>query len=171
LSTRKHSKTGSADAAGNIDSGQLLQSVVSNAPVIIWAYDVEGVITLSDGKGLEAMGVAPGELVGQSVLGVFHPEDHDGVRLQLERLLRDTQRVLRWRFRKIRKDGSELWVEEYGRTVESDDGAKRVLVVCHDITDRVLTERALADSEERFRAVVEQSRDCIFHCSPNRLSA
>ena len=127
-----------------------------------FALDEEGNVVEVNHYGADQLGYTVEELVGQSVLGVFHKEDHDGVRLQLERLLRDTHRVLRWRFRKIRKDGSELWVEEYGRTVIQDDGSKRVLVVCHDITDRVQTERALADSEERFRAVVEQSADCIF---------
>ena len=138
------------------------RDLFDEVPSMYFALDEVGNVVEVNHYGADQLGYTVDELVGRSVLGVFHPEDHDGVRRQLERLLRDTNRVLRWRFRKIRKDGSELWVEEYGRTIEQEDGSRRVLVVCHDITDRVQTERALADSEERFRAVVEQSRDCIF---------
>lgn len=49
----------------------LLNTVLSNSPIILWAFDDKGVFTLSEGKGLEALGLASGEVVGQSVFDVY----------------------------------------------------------------------------------------------------
>jgi diguanylate cyclase (GGDEF)-like protein/PAS domain S-box-containing protein len=45
-----------------------LSVVVSHAPVILFAADRDGVITLSEGKALETLGLKPGEMVGHSML-------------------------------------------------------------------------------------------------------
>ncbi len=48
-----------------------LRTVVTNAPIVLWASDREGKFTLSEGKGLEPQGLKPGELVGQSVFELY----------------------------------------------------------------------------------------------------
>ncbi|MFL7791763.1 MAG: hypothetical protein AB8I69_06450, partial [Anaerolineae bacterium] len=45
-----------------------LRTVISNAPIILFALDREGKFTLSEGKGLEALGFQPGEHVGRIFL-------------------------------------------------------------------------------------------------------
>jgi diguanylate cyclase (GGDEF)-like protein/PAS domain S-box-containing protein len=45
-----------------------LSAVVNHAPVILFATDPQGIITLSEGKALESLGLRPGEMVGRSVL-------------------------------------------------------------------------------------------------------
>jgi two-component system cell cycle sensor histidine kinase/response regulator CckA len=50
-------------------SQERLQAIVSNVPVILFATDKEGTYILAEGKGLEAVGRVPGELVGMSVFG------------------------------------------------------------------------------------------------------
>src|SRR5206468_1125905 len=46
-----------------------------HAPIAIWTTDAAGVITMSEGAGLAALGVKSGQLVGQKLLEVFgaHP--------------------------------------------------------------------------------------------------
>ena len=51
------------------ESQECLRTVITGAPIILFATDHEGVFTLSEGKGLEALGRTPGESVGRSV---FH---------------------------------------------------------------------------------------------------
>jgi PAS domain S-box-containing protein len=43
-----------------------LRSVVANAPVVLFAIDEHGVFTLSEGRGLTALGLEPGQVVGCS---------------------------------------------------------------------------------------------------------
>lgn len=51
-----------------------LKFAVDHAPIVIWAIDTSGTITLSEGAGLSAMGVRSGDLVGQSVFDLY--KDH-----------------------------------------------------------------------------------------------
>jgi PAS domain S-box-containing protein len=51
-----------------------LALAVNHAPIAIWGADIRGVVTLSEGAGLEALGVKSGELVGQSLFDLY--KDH-----------------------------------------------------------------------------------------------
>ena len=44
-----------------------LSAVVNAAPVILFATDADGTITLSEGQALRSLGLEPGEMVGQSI--------------------------------------------------------------------------------------------------------
>lgn len=48
-----------------------LQTVIANLPVVLFALDRHGVITLSEGKGLAALGIASGQSVGQSIIDQY----------------------------------------------------------------------------------------------------
>ncbi len=48
-----------------------LKTLLASAPVILWATDAAGVFTLSEGKGLSALGLRPGEVVGRSVFEFY----------------------------------------------------------------------------------------------------
>ena len=48
-----------------------LRAVIGAAPVVLYALDAEGRFTLFDGRGVGALGLAPGEVVGQSVFDLF----------------------------------------------------------------------------------------------------
>ena len=52
-----------------------LALAVNHAPIVIWAADVHGVVTLSEGAGLSSLGVKSGQLVGQNLFDTFrnHP--------------------------------------------------------------------------------------------------
>jgi PAS domain S-box-containing protein len=52
-------------------SQERLRDVVSNAPVVLFALDREGNFVLSQGKGLERLGLAPDEAVGQSIFHMY----------------------------------------------------------------------------------------------------
>jgi PAS domain S-box-containing protein len=49
------------------ESQARLNAVVSAAPIVLWALDREGRFTLSEGLGLESIGLQPGEAVGRFV--------------------------------------------------------------------------------------------------------
>jgi PAS domain S-box-containing protein len=48
-----------------------LNTVLSHAPIILWAIDREGRFTIFEGKGLEALGLAPADAIGKTGLEVF----------------------------------------------------------------------------------------------------
>lgn len=62
-----------------------LRQVLDAAPLILFALDRYGTFVFSDGRGLEALGLSPGQLVGRSVFEVYadEPEVLDAVRRAL----------------------------------------------------------------------------------------
>jgi rsbT co-antagonist protein RsbR len=52
---------------------QLLQTILDNVPIIVWALDTQGVYTYHDGKEAEHLGLQPGQVIGQSAFDV-HPD-------------------------------------------------------------------------------------------------
>ena len=51
-------------------TGELLAEIAANVPIIVFAVDRNGVVTHSVGKGLQPLGLKPGELLGKSLLEV-----------------------------------------------------------------------------------------------------
>src|SRR4030095_7918072 len=62
-----------------------LRDLIANTPVILFALDRSGMLTLSEGKALDTFGVKPGELVGQSIFDLYHdlPDLHSNTRRAL----------------------------------------------------------------------------------------
>ena len=82
------------------------------------------------------LGYTIDELEGRSVLKLFHEDDRPAVAGQLRICLQSPNLVYRWQFRKIRKDGELLWVEETAQAVYDVSGVLNILIVCQDVTAR-----------------------------------
>ncbi|HEY3216061.1 MAG TPA: PAS domain S-box protein [Candidatus Eisenbacteria bacterium] len=61
---------------------QRLRTVVANTPIVLFALDRDGIFTLSEGKGLAALGLQPGQVIGQSIYDLYReaPEILENVR-------------------------------------------------------------------------------------------
>jgi PAS domain S-box-containing protein len=115
-------------------------------PSMYFTVDVEGNVLSVNHFGAEQLGYTPEELVGHSVLDVFHEDDKKAVSEQLSHCIKNPGQVFRWEFRKVRRDGTMLWVRESARTLNGANGNIVVLIVCEDITERKHMEEALRQS-------------------------
>ncbi|MEK7745171.1 MAG: ATP-binding protein, partial [Elusimicrobiota bacterium] len=59
--------------------------VVACAPIVLFALDQDGVFTLSEGRGLDGLGLKPGEVVGRSVFEVY--KDNPAILANIRRAL------------------------------------------------------------------------------------
>lgn len=57
-------------------SKQRLRTIITNAPVVLFALDENAVFTMSEGKGLERLGLQPGGLVGHCAFELFEHIPH-----------------------------------------------------------------------------------------------
>lgn len=64
---------------------QLLQTILENVPILVWAINPEGMFTYHDGKTAEIAGLSQGQLIGTSFFEVYRdsPEGIDHVRRAL----------------------------------------------------------------------------------------
>jgi PAS domain S-box-containing protein len=61
--------------------------------------------------------------------------------------------VMSWEIRKVRRDGSVIWVRETAKAMRRIDGSPVVLIACEDVTLRKRTEADLRESERRHRHI------------------
>lgn len=123
------------------------REIFEHNPVMYFVIDPTGTVLSVNASGAGQLGYTVGELVGQSVLRVFFEEDRDAVQKNVAACLEELGHSHSWEIRKVRKDGTVLWVRENAKAVRRADGKLIVLVACEDITERRRTEDALRLSE------------------------
>ncbi|MDQ3913119.1 MAG: PAS domain S-box protein [Actinomycetota bacterium] len=136
-------------AEGALRKSELqLRSVIANVPVVLFAVDLMGTFTLSEGKGLEALGYEPSEIVGRSVSEVLgHRQE----------ILDDIDRALAGEefsvVREVRSRSFEMWYAPLRARTGEVSG---VIGVTTDITEREQAMEMLREAELRYRTLVEQ---------------
>jgi len=133
------------------ESEERYRVLYEDNPSMYFTVDQDGKVLSVNKFGAEQLGYRPVELVHQDVLQVFHPDDTEAVKRQLAECLANRSRVASWEFRKVRKDGSVLWVRERARTVAGADGTPMVLIVCEDITAQKLAAEERRHLEDQVR--------------------
>ena len=122
------------------------KEVFEHNPVMYFMVDADGTVLSVNTFGAAQLGYQVSELRGQSVLKVFFEEDRDLVRKSFDVCLTDIGQTHSWEIRKVRKDGSALWVRENAKAVRRLDNRSIVLIACEDITERKEAENALRQS-------------------------
>jgi len=117
-----------------------LRTVVEHVPVVLFAFDSDGVFTLSEGRSLAAIGLEPGEVVGESVFDVYadNPE-----------VLENARRALSGEEVVDTVDLGERTFKSWYQPVEAGEDVQRVIGVSMDVTDRTEHERTLERQNER----------------------
>ena len=119
-------------------TAEQLRAVISTVPIVLWAVDRQGIVTLSEGSLLRDIGLQPGQVVGQSIGDLY---------ATVPAVLDFTQQALRGE--------SPAWILDiHGRTFSGcytplRDPAGQVtgaIGVATDITDRVQLEHRLAQT-------------------------
>lgn len=136
-------------------SEERYRALYRDNPSMFFTLDKDGTVISVNAFGASQLGYTIDELVGQSVLKVFYEADKTAVTIQLQRCIQHPGQIDRWQFRKVRKDGTMLWVEELAHAVTAPDGAINVLVVCQDITDR---KQAELEQERLLSQIREQAQ-------------
>jgi len=125
----------SPDNLHGVNLDPLLDVVVRNAPIVLFATDASGVLTLSRGRALDAMGLAQGELVGKSVFDLY--TDEPAVAAGARSALAGQAVTV-----PLRLDG--VVHETMFAPMRDGDGAVTGIVgVATDVTDRVRAQEAL----------------------------
>ncbi|MGY3485826.1 PAS domain S-box-containing protein [Bradyrhizobium sp. USDA 4011] len=123
------------------------KEVFEHNPVMYFMVDATGLVLSVNTFGAAQLGYTVDELLGQSVLRVFAGEDHQTVQRNVAACLDNIGQTHNWEIRKVRKDGSRLWVRENAKAVRRQDDRLIVLIACEDITERKQAENALQQSE------------------------
>ena len=149
-----------------LDIQDRLQLALEGSDLALWECDVETGEAVLGGRGAEILGYLPHEIKPNrcSWEGLTHAEDKSQATRTLNEHLRGETPIWETEFRLRAKSGEWIWVLARGRVVERNEDGKplRIAGTFLDITSRKLSEQALRQSEQRFRAIFEGAKDYIF---------
>jgi PAS domain S-box-containing protein len=151
------------------ESEKQWREVFEHNPVMYFMVSPTGTVLSVNGFGAAQLGYTAAELIGQSVLTVFFKEDRELVNNHVATCLEDLDRSHSWEIRKVRRDGTALWVRENAKAVQRSGNDLIVLIACEDITERRRGERRVEAQYAVTRVLAEA--DSLATAAPHILRA
>jgi len=148
------------------ESGEQLRLAAQAAQLGTYSFDLQTREHVWSPELKAIFGLPPGGVEPQDIMQWVHPEDRDRVHASRQEsfdpggsgVFEDEHRI-------VRPDGSVRWVLVKGRMSFAGEGddqvAKRGVGFVLDITERKVAEQALVESEERYRALVDNANDIV----------
>lgn len=161
LSEQKHSQQ-TIDALSFSEARY--RALFLDNPAMIVMLDAEGTILSANPSCSSQLGYTKEELEGQSGLNLFLEDDRAAVAVELRKCLENPNQVQHWQFRKIRKNGELLWVEETVQAVYSLNGTLNILLVCQDVTVRKRAEEEREQLNVQLEAVLNSITEGVAIC-------
>jgi PAS domain S-box-containing protein len=136
------------------ESEQQWRDVFENNPTMYFMMDAAGTVLAVNPFGAEQLGYNVDELVGQPVLNVFYELDREAARTNVAECLKQLGQSMSWELRRVRKEGSVIWVRDTARAVLRANEPV-VLIACEDITERKNAERRVREQEIELRQMLD----------------
>jgi PAS domain S-box-containing protein len=137
------------------------RALYDDNPSMYFTVDASGTVLSVNEFGAQQLGYTPAQLIGQSVLEMIHEGDREKARRWLASCAVSSGTVSKAEMRKIRRDGSIIWVRKLARAVNGL-GGQTLLIVCEDITERKEAELALAEREAQLGLAGKAARVANF---------
>lgn len=133
-------------------ASEFFEALYQNTPGIMFTVDPADAILTINPLGAQTLGYSVEELVGRPIQDLILPEEHALFLGQLSHCRQAPGRVLQGEFRKVKKDGTPLWVREAANAFPFENRLV-TLVLCEDISERKHLEGQLAAQFERLKEV------------------
>jgi PAS domain S-box-containing protein len=131
------------------EKDQYLRTVVSNAPIVLFATDALGTITISEGKGLDVLGQKQGESVGTNVFERYR--NYPKVVENMRRALRGENFAA-----EVELSSGVIFDTRYSPIRDEKNNVCGVIGTSVDISERKHAERRILADQEQLRALAAE---------------
>ena len=151
-----------------IDSEKRFRVTFEQAAVGITHVSLDGRFLRINKKFCDIVGYSHEEMLALTFQEITHPDDLTENLENVNELLSGNKKVLAIEKRYIRKDDATVWVNLTSTIVrDENDEPDYFVTVGEDISERKRVEEALKKSEQKFRALMEQSPFSVVMNSPD----
>jgi diguanylate cyclase (GGDEF)-like protein/PAS domain S-box-containing protein len=133
-----------------------LQTIIANTPVVLFAINTERIITFSEGKGLQALGLPPGASVGVSVYE--YGAEQPAMVAAVERAFSGEATLIMVKIHGI------VFETRYSPIFDAEGRVTSVIGVATDVTESRRAEQALHQSEEHLQLALQAGYMGVWDC-------
>jgi PAS domain S-box-containing protein len=138
------------------------REIYDNSPVMMHSINMEGVILNVNKKWLEVLGYTRDEVINRSLDLIMTPESARRAFGDILPRYWSQGKIADVSYQYVRKDRTVIDVLLDSTVMNDPDWGSVSLSVIRDVTAQKKAEQALRRSEERFRAIFEGVKDCIY---------
>ena len=163
---RAHAQRTQAEAA-LAASERRFRSLVQNSSDLVTILDPDGTILYASDSAERIVGYSPGDLVGSSLLSYLDSEDARTLQALLHNGNGKSNGAGSVEFSLRRADGSPVWLEAVGTNLLHDATIRGIVLNARDVSERKRADRALRESEERYRDLFDHASDMVCMAAPD----
>ncbi|WP_445241243.1 PAS domain S-box protein [Microcoleus vaginatus] len=147
------------------------RQLVENANSMIVQLDSEGKITFFNEFAETFFGYSEAEIMGKSAIGTIIPKtdlSESDLAAMIRGCLTQPEKYFQNENENIRSNGERVWIAWTNKALlDAKGNLAGLLCIGTDISDRVLAEAALLESESRYRAIIEDQTELICRFLPS----
>ncbi|MCB1006553.1 MAG: EAL domain-containing protein, partial [Acidimicrobiales bacterium] len=137
------------------------RAMFENSSDLVCVVDEEARISFTSPAIRHLLDVEPDAVVGRTFIDLVHDRDRAKAASMMRSALKEDAVADPLELRLATPDGSVRWVEAVARDLRREREIAGLVVTARDVTDRRSAEGQLANSEARFRALVQNSSDVV----------
>jgi len=162
---RAHAQKTQAESA-LAASERRFRSLVQNSSDLVTILALDGTILYASDSAERIVGYRPGELVGNSLMSYVDGGDVNTLRGLLQNANGKASGSGPVEFSLRRADGSPVWLEAVGTNLLNDVTIRGIVLNARDVSERKRADRALRESEERYRDLFDNASDLVCMATP-----
>jgi len=135
-----------------IQNEKRFRVLIEKSADIITLSTAEGKLIYVSGSIKRCLGYSAKELLNTSVFNIIHPDDHPVSFENRDKLLQTPGKSFYYRHRRLHKNGSWIWCEGTLTNMLHEPGIYALVANFKDISERMLAEKNLLNSESSLKA-------------------
>jgi PAS domain S-box-containing protein len=137
------------------ESEEKYRFIAENSTDIISKMDAHGNVLYMSPICKTVTGHDPEEFIGENILSYYHENDRHII-IDVYNRLMTVPEIFTFSYRFRKKDGDYVWLETTSkRLIDPDGSITGIISSSRDISERVKTEKALRESEEKLHLVMD----------------